>query len=116
MAATGTHSAGAAPAMNSSQSMSRPFCSGALSWDRWSTTQRAGLCRLSSMAPSSSGLYGITRLTSIPHDPATMSLGLASSIRLASSLAAKPPKTTEWMAPMRAQASIGITASGTMGM
>ena len=28
----------------------------------------------------------------------------------------KPPNTTEWMAPMRAQASMAITASGTMGM
>ena len=34
----------------------------------------------------------------------------------ASSLAAKPPNTTEWMAPMRAQASIAMTASGTIGM
>ena len=30
--------------------------------------------------------------------------------------AAKPPKTTEWTAPIRAQASIAITASGTIGM
>jgi hypothetical protein len=37
-------------------------------------------------------------------------------MRLASSLAAKPPKTTEWMAPMRAQASMAIAASGTIGM
>jgi hypothetical protein len=29
---------------------------------------------------------------------------------------AKPPNTTEWMAPMRAQASMATTASGTMGM
>ena len=40
----------------------------------------------------------------------------ASSMRVASSLAAKPPNTTEWTAPMRAQASIAITASGTIGM
>ena len=43
-------------------------------------------------------------------------MGLASSIRLASSLAAKPPKTTEWTAPRRAQASMDITPSGTIGM
>jgi hypothetical protein len=43
-------------------------------------------------------------------------LGLASSMRVASSFAAKPPKTTEWTAPRRAQASIAITASGTIGM
>ena len=45
-----------------------------------------------------------------------MTFGFASSIRLASSCAAKPPKTTEWTAPIRAQASIAITASGTIGM
>ena len=45
-----------------------------------------------------------------------MSLGLASSMRLASSFDAKPPKTTEWTAPMRAHASMATTASGTIGM
>ncbi len=45
-----------------------------------------------------------------------MTFGLASSMRVASSFAAKPPKTTEWIAPSRAQASIDITASGTIGM
>ncbi len=44
------------------------------------------------------------------------SFGLASSMRVASSGEAKPPKTTEWMAPMRAQASIATTVSGTIGM
>jgi len=52
----------------------------------------------------------------MPQEAETISLGLASSMRLASSFAAKPPKTTEWMAPMRAQASMAITASGTIGM
>jgi hypothetical protein len=32
------------------------------------------------------------------------------------SAGAKPPKTTEWIAPSRAQASIATTASGTIGM
>ena len=40
----------------------------------------------------------------------------ASSILVASSGAAKPPNTTECTAPMRAQASMAITASGTIGM
>jgi len=61
-------------------------------------------------------LYGTTRFTSIPHEAERMSLGLASSMRLASSFDAKPPKTTEWIAPMRAHASMAITASGTIGM
>ena len=42
--------------------------------------------------------------------------GSASSMRVASSCAAKPPNTTEWTAPSRAQASIAMTASGTIGM
>ena len=58
----------------------------------------------------------MTRAASMPHEAETITLGLASSMRVASSLAAKPPKTTEWMAPMRAQASIAMTASGTIGM
>ena len=45
-----------------------------------------------------------------------MTLGAASSIRAASSLAAKPPNTTEWIAPIRAQASMPNSASGTIGM
>ena len=53
---------------------------------------------------------------STPHDAERMATGLESSMRVASSGAAKPPNTTEWMAPMRAQASMAITASGTIGM
>ncbi len=53
---------------------------------------------------------------SIPHDAETMTFGRASLIRPASSLAAKPPNTTEWIAPIRAQASIAIAASGIIGM
>ena len=45
-----------------------------------------------------------------------IALGLASSMRTASSLAANPPNTTEWIAPSRAQASIAVSASGTIGM
>ena len=52
----------------------------------------------------------------MPHEAERISRGLASSIRLASSLEAKPPNTTECTAPMRAQASMAITASGTIGM
>ncbi len=45
-----------------------------------------------------------------------MSFGVESSIRVASSFAAKPPNTTEWMAPSRAQASMANAASATIGM
>ena len=68
------------------------------------------------MAWSRSGLYGMTRFTSMPQDAETMTLGVASSMRVASSRGAKPPKTTEWIAPSRAQASMAMTASGTIGM
>ena len=53
---------------------------------------------------------------STPQEAESTSFGRASSMRLASSSDAKPPKTTEWTAPSRAQASIATTASGTMGM
>ena len=51
-----------------------------------------------------------------PQDAEMMARGSASSIRFASSAAAKPPNTTECTAPSRAQASIAITASGTIGI
>ena len=58
----------------------------------------------------------MTRLGSMPQHAERMTFGLASSIRAASSAGAKPPKTTEWIAPRRAQASMAMTASGTIGM
>ena len=62
------------------------------------------------------GLYSTTRAGSIPADAATITFGVASSIRAASSFGANPPNTTEWIAPSRAHASIAMTASGTIGM
>jgi hypothetical protein len=44
----------------------------------------------------------------------TMSL-LQSWMRFLSDSAEKPPNTTLWIAPMRAQASIAMGSSGTMG-
>jgi hypothetical protein len=52
----------------------------------------------------------------MPQEAERMTFGCASSMRVASSFAAKPPNTTEWIAPMRAQASMPIAASGIMGM
>jgi hypothetical protein len=52
----------------------------------------------------------------MPQEAERITVGLASSMRVASSFAAKPPNTTECTAPMRAQASIANTASGIMGM
>ena len=53
---------------------------------------------------------------SIPHEAETTSFGRQSSMRAASSAAAKPPNTTECTAPSRAQASMVTIASGTIGM
>ncbi len=53
---------------------------------------------------------------SIPQEAARIALGRASSIRVASSGAANPPKTTEWIAPSRAQASMASIAWGIIGM
>jgi hypothetical protein len=44
------------------------------------------------------------------------SLASASSMRLRSASAEKPPKTTECGAPMRAHASMATTACGIIGM
>ncbi len=52
----------------------------------------------------------------MPQVAARITRGLASSMRVASSFAAKPPNTTECTAPMRAQASMAKAASGTIGM
>jgi hypothetical protein len=45
-----------------------------------------------------------------------MTFGLQSLMRVASSLGAKPPNTTECTAPIRAQASMANTASGIIGI
>ena len=74
------------------------------------------MCEAIRIASSSSGLYAITLPTRDPASADTISLGLASSILLARLCDAKPPNTTEWIAPRRAQASIANTASGIIGM
>ena len=53
-----------------------------------------------SSAASSIGLYSTVRDGSMPHEADTTTVGRASSIRAASSCAAKPPNTTECTAPM----------------
>ncbi len=58
----------------------------------------------------------MTRAPSMPQLAERITFGLQSLMRVASSLAAKPPNTTECTAPMRAQASMPMTASGTIGI
>ena len=115
VAATGTQSAGSAFLAASSQSRSRPSISTAVACGRCRITQCSGLWLASSMARSRIGLYSMTRLTSMPHDAETITVGVASSIRVASSGAAKPPNTTECTAPILAHASMAISASGIIG-
>jgi hypothetical protein len=52
----------------------------------------------------------------MPASAVTITLGCASSMRAARLAAAKPPNTTEWIAPRRTVASIANTASGLIGM
>ena len=68
------------------------------------------------MASSISGLYASVFFPSMPQEADMMIFGLASSMRIASSLGAKPPKTTECTAPIRAQASIATMACGIIGI
>ena len=107
---------GSAEASASVQSRSRPSSISASACGRCRITQRSGLCAAIAIASSSRGLYSTIRFGSIPHEAESTTLGVASSMRTASSLAANPPNTTECTAPSRAHASIAITASGTMGM
>ena len=58
----------------------------------------------------------MTRVGSMPQRAETTHVGGASSMRTASSCGANPPNTTEWTAPIRAQASMATTASGIIGM
>ena len=116
VAATGTQSAGSALAAACFQSRSRPAVRAADACGRCRITQCSGLRRARLMARSRIGLYSMMRLTSMPQEAETSTFGAASSIRVASSAAAKPPNTTECTAPIRAHASIAIAASGIIGM
>ena len=81
----------------------------------WTSTAN-GACSLSCSASSIAGRYSIRRLGSTPPEAVTITTGCESSMRLASSRGAKPPKTTECTAPIRADASIAITDSAIIGM
>ena len=67
------------------------------------------------MWTSTSGLIGA--VLPLRRAPSTVTSALASekSILSATASAEKPPKTTLWGAPMRAQASIATTTSGIIG-
>ena len=52
----------------------------------------------------------------MPQEAVTISFGVESLIQFESSAAENPPNTTEWIAPIRADASIAKPASGIIGM
>ncbi len=67
------------------------------------------------MCSSTAGLIGA--VFPLRRAPSTVTSAFAweKSIRSATDSALKPPKTTLWGAPMRAQASIATTTSGIIG-
>jgi hypothetical protein len=68
-----------------------------------------------STASSAFRLSGTTFPRRYPPSAVIRTFASASLIRSASDSGLNPPKTTEWIAPIRAQASIAIAASGIMG-
>ena len=71
---------------------------------------------VSATAASTLALSGTTAPRRQPPSAVTTRRAWASLMRSRSASAEKPPKTTLWVAPMRAQASIAIAASGIIGM
>jgi hypothetical protein len=69
----------------------------------------------SNSAVSASALSGTTRPPRMPSSAVMSIFEPQSWMRSRRAAAEKPPKTTEWIAPMRAQASIAIGSSGIIG-
>ena len=67
-------------------------------------------------AASTLAFSGICLPRRQPASAVICSLALASLLRSAMASAAKPPKITEWTAPIRAQASMAMASSGIIGM
>ena len=68
------------------------------------------------MAASTLALSGTVRPPRLPSSCVITALQSESVTRSAMAVAEKPPKITEWIAPIRAQASIAATTSGVMPM
>ena len=85
------------------------------------TSTRSTLCGSAPLAhlataASTTVLSGIGLAPRRTAEAVSTTLDLESAMRAASASAEKPPKTTEWTAPMRAHASIAAGSSGTIGM
>jgi hypothetical protein len=117
VAATGTQSAGAAAAATASAQS-----------DVATGDQGAGLLRPlqddAALGLVRGQLDGLVQQRLVGHHPVGLDAAGAGHHDLRLGIvdargqlrAAKPPNTTEWMAPMRAQASMAMAASGTIGM
>ena len=81
---------------------------------RFTTTHLAMLGQFSSAA-SVLALSGTARPPRRPSSAVTMSEESQSWMRPASESGEKPPNTTEWIAPIRAHASMAMAASGIIG-
>ena len=68
------------------------------------------------IASSAAGLRGVALPLRQPPSAVIRTFASASLIRPARASAEKPPKTTVWAAPSRAQASIAIGNSGIIGI
>ena len=107
-ASASSHSAGAAGRWRSSSSASqrsRPSRIGTSVSVRRATSTRSTSAR-PSIARSAVALSGMRLPPRRPSLAVTSSLQPASRMRLRSDSAEKPAKTTEWTAPIRAQASM----------
>ena len=82
----------------------------------WNKISLSILCEANFKASLTRGLYSTVLPGSKPQEAVIKTLALLSSILLANSFEAKPPNTTEWIAPILAHASIAITASGIIGI
>ncbi len=79
----------------------------------WTRTPRPAL---SSIARSA---FSFNRITLSPRNPPSVVMTVPqaeSTIQSASESALNPPNTTEWIAPIRAQARMAMASSGIIGM
>src|SRR6266850_1027236 len=99
------------------QSTSRPVTLGMLgSSPRRKMSTLFGGCLATLSDSSTSDLYSTGLPMRLPPSAVIISAGCASSMRAARLAAAKPPNTTEWIAPSRAQERMAKAASGIIGM
>ena len=109
---SGGHSVDTSAAASSYQRSRSPIGTSAPVARITSTRLRLGARKA---AASTLAFSGIALPPRRPKSAVTTSLESQSSIRPASASGEKPPNTTEWIAPIRAQASTANAASGIIG-